>query len=143
MKKVVLLSMMWYVCIVGYIWIPKASQHCPDAIQESKPRCSHERYFDSINQVLAPTRAHTFILYRNVSEIKQNSYRKYMNNECVFACHFPIDVLKICVSWRLHYSRGMDSNDLPLATHLNPITYTDPNIFNPWRWKVCKIIIRK
>ncbi|RLN29549.1 Cytochrome P450 family protein, expressed [Panicum miliaceum] len=23
----------------------------------------------------------------------------------------------------------------PLATHLNPITYTDPNIFNPWRWK--------
>ncbi|CAL4903053.1 unnamed protein product [Urochloa decumbens] len=23
----------------------------------------------------------------------------------------------------------------PLAAHLNPITYPDPNVFNPWRWK--------
>uniref|UniRef100_I1PE13 Cytochrome P450 n=1 Tax=Oryza glaberrima TaxID=4538 RepID=I1PE13_ORYGL len=27
----------------------------------------------------------------------------------------------------------------PSTVHLNPMIYKDPNIFNPWRWKVCKI----
>ena len=25
----------------------------------------------------------------------------------------------------------------PAAVHLNPDTYKDPDVFNPWRWKVC------
>jgi cytochrome P450 len=27
----------------------------------------------------------------------------------------------------------------PGSVHLNPTVYKDPNVFNPWRWKVCEL----